>query len=318
MIGVMRAIIMTMFCFGCSDPFSIDRHDLVDPRIAGVRKGEEGYIAQVWNGSAAFHQQTPKIVWFDDEGLEIGKGVVFGDETAVPVALEYEDPRGEIQYATFAVEEAEDFFSISMQTVTESSSYALEARQEQVGVDIFDGIAAEQTRLTADVGDQQKLRWMTSQGIGSFLELNRTAADFYWKDIILDRDEVEKDEAISEQYTSVFALSINQEGHNQWQWTDLWRASEANYPSLLRHQNRYFPIDLEIEEETLIRVSIEQDDSLFGFQFTNPEIITENTELPASLECALREETFQWWWIEVGICTIDDVVGEDIVLQVSP
>ena len=316
MFQAMRPIFTTIFCLGCSDPFSIDRHDLTEPRIIGIRKVNESYIAQVWNGAAAFHLADPKLKWFDTAGVELGDGVVFTDISSVPTLVEYEDDFGQIHQAEFNAQDYEEFFSLSMQTMVDTVSYSLQERQEQLGADILDGVSTEHTRLITETEETQQLRWTTAQGIGSFLELNRESTDFYWKDIVLEREEIIKDEAILEQYTTVFALSINQEGHTQWQWIDLWR--EPQELPLLRHRNRYFPIDLELQEETDILVTIEQSESLFGFEFIDPEVITEDSEIPDPLGCALEDTSFQWWWVEIGICTMDDLTDQRIRLQVSP
>ena len=52
--------------FACSDPFTVDRHDLVEPRIVSVRLVDDAYEVQVWNGSGIYHEVSPVVEWFAD------------------------------------------------------------------------------------------------------------------------------------------------------------------------------------------------------------------------------------------------------------
>ena len=61
----------------CSEPFAIDRHDLVDARILGVRQQDALLEVQVWNGSSVYHEEQPTVEWLDDSGSVLGTGVVF-------------------------------------------------------------------------------------------------------------------------------------------------------------------------------------------------------------------------------------------------
>lgn len=307
--------IFSFLCLGCSDPFTVDRHALTEARIIGVRKDNGAYVAQVWNGTAVFHSQSPEITWFDASESELGQGAILVAQTSVPARITYTDLKGSVHQANFLLEEQDASFPISLESIESTENYLLEDRLAQSESPITDNISTEQVRLRAEVGEDSQMRWMTTQGIGSFLELDRETTDFYWKDILLDRDELVEDTEIVETYSTIFALSIDQEGHNQWQWLDLWRESSE---SLLRHQNRLLPIGLEIAEESEIVVTVEVVDSLFGFAFSDAEVVDSNTELPASLSCALAAAAFQWWWVETGICLLEDLDGQRILLQVSP
>ena len=307
--------IISLFCVACSDPFTVDRHALTESRIIGVRKDNGAYIAQVWNGSAVFHSQRPEIAWFDDSGSELGQGAIFLEGISAPSQIIYTDQQGILHKADILLEEQERDFPISLFSIDSAESYLLEDRLLEVETPITDNLSTEHVRLRAEVGENSQIRWMSTQGIGSFLELDRETTDFYWKELLLDRDELVENTDISETYSTIFALSIDQNGHNQWQWLDLWRESSE---LLSRHQNRYFPIGLSVLEETEVVVTVEVVDSLFGFAFLEATIVDAETELPDALSCALDDTAFQWWWVEVGVCLQEDLNGQRILLQVSP
>ena len=68
-------ILNVVFLFSCSEPFESDRHDLLVPRIIGVRSSDGYTIAQVWNGSAAHHENSPKLAWFNSAGQQFANGI---------------------------------------------------------------------------------------------------------------------------------------------------------------------------------------------------------------------------------------------------
>ena len=63
--------------FGCSEPFAVDRHDLLDARILGVRLQDSRLEVQVWNGQSMYHLDVPTIEWLDQAGSVVGTGVDF-------------------------------------------------------------------------------------------------------------------------------------------------------------------------------------------------------------------------------------------------
>ena len=66
---------LSIIWIGCSEPFEVDRHDLVSPRVLGVRLSDSGHFVQVWNGEGPWHDESPTIDWYDDDGTKLGESV---------------------------------------------------------------------------------------------------------------------------------------------------------------------------------------------------------------------------------------------------
>ena len=90
---------------------------------------------------------------------------------------------------------------------------------------------------------------------------------------------------------------------------DIWYDQAAR----LRHRNRYLPIDYVIVEPASLAVTVNSDDSSFGFTFSNPA----EDEAVAALGCAVDDGSFQWWWVEVGLCLRSDLEGQRILIEVE-
>ena len=68
-------LLVLLATFGCSEPFSVDRHDLIAPRILGVRFVDGVYEIQVWNGAGQYHDQRPTVEWLSESNEVLCTGV---------------------------------------------------------------------------------------------------------------------------------------------------------------------------------------------------------------------------------------------------
>ena len=296
---------LSITLFACSEPFEQDRHDLLNPRIIGIRKVDGLYQVQVWNGMGPYHDETPIISWLDADGNEVAQGL-FCDMDDVQ-NVQYIDPQGNSHQATFQLEDSVASLELQRWQIDPTAAYTLTERENLSTTELASGESSEAMRL--GVEGSGKMRWMTQLGIGSFLELNRNTADFYHRDIVMDRDEVLLDEPLSDPYVGLFALSINPEtGQNQWLWSDIWYEPQP----LRQIQNRWFPIDIADDAGTQLAVTVHSDASLFGFTFTDPSWDTADS---TPLNCALNAGTFQWEWVEMGLCLRSEIDGQRIVLE---
>ena len=158
------------------------------------------------------------------------------------------------------------------------------------------------------------MRWMTAGGAGTFLELTALEADFFRADIIMDRDELIATVPQDHVHATVLGLHVDGAGHNQWTWMDIWYESRL----LIPHQNRWIEVS-ELPEDGLsgdvVLVTLSWDSVERDWLLKDPEV---TTDIPSSPECTGSTSTpFDWSVLELGLCTIDDVDGVRIALEID-
>ncbi len=92
--------------FACVDPFTVDRHDLLSPRILGVRLVDNVYEVQVWNGDGVYHQVPPTVEWLSDNGEVVCSGVRCVTDGAIPNRVRYTDTLGGVHDAQVNVQQS--------------------------------------------------------------------------------------------------------------------------------------------------------------------------------------------------------------------
>ena len=305
--------------FACSDPFSVDRHDLIDPRIVGVRLVEGVYEVQVWNGLSVYHEVTPTVDWLSDGGEVLCVGVRCTPNEQTPRLVRYIDPNGTVHEAMFELQQTEFFLESAWSSLPEDMELDLEIREQAEGIPVETGFGTDAMRISMVTGDinphdssVSKMRWMTARGAGTFLELSAFETDFFRADIVMDRNEVVSNESQDHGHATVFGLYIDGSGHNQWTWMDVWY---ENRP-IFSHQNRWLAISEEPTDLTMggiVLTTLSWDATQRDWILTEPEV---TTEIPVAPECMGSERVpFDWSTLELGICTIEDVDGVRIALE---
>jgi hypothetical protein len=290
---------------------------LIEPRVLGVRNTDGYFDVQVWNGSGTYHEQVPQVSWFDDSGDVVCTGVRC-DVSAIdlPKRLRYTDPNGLDHEAEFVLESSSFTLQPTWHSLPDDVSLTLESRLETNTVLATPSLATEAMRVTMDLegeeaSDTSKMRWMTVDGAGTFLELSALRSDFFRADILLDRDEVVENVPLNHEHATIFGLHVDGKGHNQWTWMDVWYVEE----SLLRHQNRLLPIS-EFPAEWMtgdpLAVTLVWDATEANWLLIEPSMVDTSPSLPA---CADDYESFDWTLLELGICTIADLDGQRVVLE---
>jgi len=310
----------------CSEPFAIDRHDLVDARILGVRQQDALLEVQVWNGSSVYHEEQPTVEWLDDSGSVLGTGVVFVFEEAsalLPTSVRYYDPNGGIHDAIFELQDGTIDLEPSLYALPATTDFALNTRLGQEGTLSTNGISSDAMRIVMSTQDTDayqlttgKMRWMTVDGKGTFLERSALETDFYRADILMDRDELLENNPLDIERATLFALYVDGVGGNQWTWMDLWYTDGVRF----HHENRWLEISELPQEWTSgvpLSMELQWDDGGQVMRLINPSLEVDDVEEPMCSSPVMTNGSnrFQWSWLESGQCTISDVDGTRIVLE---
>ncbi len=299
--------------FGCSDPFAVDRHDLLSPRVLGVRSSDSGHFVQVWNGEGPWHVEAPVVSWYDSNGVKLGDSVHLPSVEEHPTSLIYTDPKGDDHFVQF------DLYSSTFKlqplfydlgTITE---FDLDSRLENIGEPWTGGVVPEALRIEFqedEFSDNGRMRWMSGYGRGTFLEIGALSTDYFQSDIVMDRDEVLQNVPQNFEYSSVFALYVDGLGENQWTWMDLWYSDIRT----IEIAGRKLPINGDLSDDWSDENAafvLNKTDNEFGWSLTP----TDDAVTP--LSCAIGDGPFEWMWIETGLCTISDVDGQIVLLEIQ-
>ena len=299
----------------CSEPFEVDRHDLIAPRILGVRQQNGEIHAQIWNGEGMWHRTAPTIAWLSDVDDVLGTGARFELSEEIPSRVRYIDSVGTEHVAQFDLSETNVDLELKRYDIGMVDDLALDARLSNQGTWIEAGTSAAAMRLVVEPSEDvenARLRWMTSFGRGTFLERSALETDFFQEDILMDRDEIELREPQEFDYTAIFALMVNGDGHNQWAWFDLWYDDVDAVSAQGRRLRLQEPLSESMTGPMAFRVSAVDAD--WGIELAEH---TANIDDVNALACAPERGVFQLEWLELGVCTLPDIDQQVIVLEVN-
>ena len=305
--------------FACADPFTVDRHDLLSPRILGVRLVDNVYEVQVWNGVGVYHEVTPTVEWLSDNDEVVCLGVQCTIDEVVPQYVRYTDLLGGVHDAVFTVQQSGFSLRPIWSSLPEDTAFDLDVRENTEGTPVETGFGASAMRIAMSIENVStdslgvsKMRWMTAQGLGSFLELSALESDFFRADITMDRDEVIANVPQDHAHAAVFGLHIDGTGHNQWTWMDVWYETRP----IIQSQHRWLAIS-EVPADwvsgDIVLATLSWDSNQGDWILTDPEL---TTDIPISPACVGSEPIpFDWSALELGICTIEDVDGMRVALE---
>ena len=133
----------------------MDRHDLIAPRVLGVRLSDSGYFVQVWNGNGPWHTEPPKIVWYDSNGSVLGESVHLEPELGVPSSLIYTDPSGQEHPVQFDLVSSGVELKPSLFDLGEVNDLDLDSRIENLGEPWTGGVVPDALRIQIEKDVEQ-------------------------------------------------------------------------------------------------------------------------------------------------------------------
>lgn len=309
-------LLVLLATFGCSEPFSVDRHDLIGPRIMGVRFVDGEYDVQIWNGVGSYHEQTPTVEWLSASNEVLCTDVRCSATEILPDTVRYVDLEGNVHEAVFELQETQVSLTPQWSSLPADSSLELAAREAADAIPFEAGLGTTAVRIAMSVHSDEeigvsKMRWMTAGGVGTFLELTATTTDFFLADIIMDRDELIENIPLDNSHASLFGLHIDGIGHNQWTWMDVWYDDRPRLPV----SNRWIEMEetLDWTDGDIIAATMSWDATKQDWVLVNPEVTTVLLPLP---ECVVPGTMgFDWSLLELGMCTISELDGFRISLE---
>ena len=169
------------FCLGilfsCSEPFEDNRHDLTHFRIAAANVINGIGDAVIWSGEGRFHQTSPTLDWFiEDEHVGAGYEAVLPESEHY--TLKVTNAEGTVLNALVVSGERQTDFSLQLSLV-QFQDYNLEYRKDQPSTSFVDHVPDGQHLRISSTANNGKMRWMSAQGVGSFLELSQTEIESF-------------------------------------------------------------------------------------------------------------------------------------------
>jgi len=303
-----------LLAMACQAPFEESRHDLDSFRILGMGVHEGIAVAAIWSGSGPWHDRSPQLEWSLD-GTFLGSGFDVSVPTQAGVlSVEAIAADGSVRVGQVDSNDLSPTkMTVSRSEISLGDDLSIESRRELNAVAVEDSVGADSAlRMVIGTDTQGQLRWMSAGG--TVLELEHDTADFVAEEIVFDDgDVIERSKAGSGIYT-VFVLSVDGAGHNQWLWVDA--AMDYEGP-LIRHHGRLLPADVSVHPESgLIQATLVVDES-GGITLVDVVAVAE-TEAAVLIEMPCVPSgsfLFEMSWISQGRCLISDVEGARVVME---
>ena len=124
--------------------------------------------------------------------------------------------------------------------------------------------------------------------------------------------EVELRESQEFDYTAIFALMVNGNGHNQWAWFDLWYDEVNTLLVQGRHLRLQEPVSASVTGQRAFQVFVVDEE--WGIELGASTMDLDGVD---SLDCAPESGVFQLEWLELGVCTLSDIDQQWVVLEVN-
>lgn len=317
------AAFLVLGASGCRAEFDVARDALGPFRIAamGVESGEgcPRATASLWSGEGLFHREAPQVSW-SLNGDPIGEG------WAVPVCgeglleLSATNAEGEVRLGQVNVSLREGALSVSRAAV-DLSSLELEERREVEAVEVHSIVPlGSATRVSVGgMTESDVLVWMSPDlrdgsgevlpDQGELLELSETQADLLAENWTLDKEGLLETRSAYAGVDSHLALVMDGQGGNRFLWVDA--GFGLNEAGFLRHSGRLIDAGVVPDNGLLAATLVETDD---GVELTELAEASE-TDL-VETDCAHGAPLFELDWIANGRCSVEELNGQRIVLEV--
>lgn len=312
----MRAALLLALAAGCAEPFAVQREVLGPFRIAAVGVVDGQAQAAIWAGQP-LHEEPVALDWtLDGQPLGEGWGLpVPASAAGQQLALTATAPDGTTRTATVTVASAPAAFSVTRQAVDLDGAWRLDDRRQQEAESddlnvIPEGQAA---RLTPALTGDLTARWMLPAGQGTLLQFDDTRTDLLREALTFEDGELEQRRAVEPGVATALALARDGEGGNRWRWIQV--AMGVDPGQTVRHEGFLLSADGASAQTGLLAVTLSDLDAESGaVTFADPVAVSTVDEHEANT-CGPAPFRLAWLW--EGRCTVDDVVGLRVVLEVE-
>jgi hypothetical protein len=317
--GFLTPFVLPALCLGfgaCDADFSVQRGVLGPFRIAALGAVDGVASVALWSGEGMHHSQAPTLRWTLD-GEDLGEGWEVPLTHQGLLGLLVEDPAtGETHSAQVDIGQAPGPLRLERAAVDLSAGLDLEDRRtitgEPVDTTVPDGMAARLSLRPEDgVGEGLTTRWMAASG--TMLPLTDLQADFVAEVLTWNDGAVDERSALGPGLFGGLALVIDGQGGNRWVWSEVAIGLDAAF---FQHEGRLFEGSLP-EGSSHVQVVLDWDAT--GTRIVPTEldpVASAGTHDP--LPCAPDAGAFRMVWVAEGRCTVDDVLGIQLILAVGP
>jgi len=307
---------------GCDPQFEVHRGELGPFRVAGIGVEKTPDMdcpqaaAMVWSGIGAYHDVRPDLSW-SMGGVDLGQG----HDVAVCEAGLLEMEAVSLDGATVQRAQVQvalpEVWEIQREAIGILEGVGLDERLAQVGEPVTDTVEQGSAVRVIFMGlsDDYEVRWMTPEGGGAALSLERTSADVFPQNLSGDGSVAEGELVSGCESGCVLghlALAVDGKGGNGWSWVE---TAHGVSSGLVRHEGWLLETDLP-EETRWAAVTLRSDDSSpRGFSLEDWTALDTPDGSLLNPGCGLDGQPFELDWIVEGRCARSDVDGVTVVLE---
>lgn len=344
------AIAVAAALVGCQAPFGVDRHDLVEDRIAAItRDAADGARVHVWtvtNGHL-WDDGEVDVSWYDapccaltsDEIVSATDAALAGDAalvglgrapmiTARAAVVIARFPSGLTRTAFVELNRPGAAFTARIDAGTLDALSFTEAGPEQLEVEARSTLTAETTdtlsagawaRMALTVEPEAtpaRTRWMSTRAELTFLELDDARTDLATGEVVLDDLEIESSTPATDGPVTVLALYFMSGSLPDAEARELW-IGEPPANGMWTARSRWLPLGdaLDVAAGSTIAGTLVADDtSPVGVRLDDPHTAVDGDVNDAAAAC-VRAGDFDPTWLSDGSCTRAQIDGMSVTVR---
>lgn len=347
-VGVLAA--MVALATACQEPFGADRHHLEGWRIAAVQATPAGGLpgdevtarAVVVVDDALWRTEDATLHWFWDEDDRVadfdpavdpidhtGNVAVLtlpeGDGETARLAVVLADDQGVVYRAwlDLPVTGARDALPVEVPDLARVSVPETFDAQDVSAREAWETAAGnpgsgELARLTVDLPDDVRSRWMTVGHAGTFWELTHASTDWWAADVVFDDEDALVGAATPAGPVTGVVLALDDAGAVGWRSWDFFVGGTR--PGLVTTGGRWLSSSLTGEGTVWVQAELAADDTApTGLALVDPVVRdaldTADPYGTQALDCTDVSGPFEPGWLVDGRCTREAVTGAVVVLE---
>jgi hypothetical protein len=159
--------------------------------------------------------------------------------------------------------------------------------------------------------EELQLRWMVEEEAGSLLELDLRSADLLPEQVLLEDEVVVASEAVEPGLYHGLVLGIDGAGGNGWLW---WDSAYALDQGWCTSGGRLLDLDCSAGDG-LYALKLGLEEGELRYSEVEPVADLSGATTP---DCAPAGQPFSLDWLAEGRCTVSEVEGQRLVIEVGP